>query len=94
MGVFLFFYSSFEVSPFFFFFFLLHFHGKCNANRVAKVTELFHNHHKIQVLVLVETGTARYIYAFGYIYQTSKIIHLMSKAKTQVCMHILQKLSL
>lgn len=44
-------------------FFSASFYCNCNANRFASVTELFYNHYKIQVLVLVETGAARYVCA-------------------------------
>lgn len=32
------------------------------------MTELFHNHHEIQVLVLLETGAARYVCALLIIF--------------------------
>lgn len=48
------------------------------------MTELFRNHHKIQVLELVETLAVRYICApFGCLHQTSEFIYLTGKAQTQ-----------
>lgn len=80
---------------FLFSFFLLHFHWKCNANRSASMTELFHNHHKIQVLVLLETGAARCVCALLIIFtKPQKLPIWVIKPRHQVWMYIFQKLIL